>query len=102
MYVNGYAHRYTYANACGYSYETRKEKKYVESPDPNNTWMPWLVPKRVPVDVPIGKRNPWVPWLLQYFLLVLYIYYVTYLRLHWEKQVEQKILVMHPHPNASV
>ena len=41
--------------------------------NPNNTWMPWSVPKRVPVNVPIGKRNPQVPWLLQYFLLVLYI-----------------------------
>ena len=47
-------------------------KKRIETPDPNNTRMPWSVPKRVPVDVPIGKRNPWVPWLLQYFLLVLY------------------------------
>ena len=48
-------------------------KKRMETPDPNNTRMPWSVPKRAPVDVPIGKRNPWVPWLLQYFLLVPYI-----------------------------
>ena len=48
-------------------------KKHMETPDLNNTRMPWSVPKCVPVDVPIGKWNPWVPWLLQYFLLVPYL-----------------------------
>ena len=75
----------------------------METSDPNNTWMPWSVPKRVPVDVPIGKQNPWVPWLLQYFLLVPYSFVIdtirnqnfsTYLR-------SGRLLVSYPLPDRS-